>query len=65
MIVAGLIISRHKNLLCQLRLHNSIRQFIANDIGEDPSGLAVPNALSSTRFRVNFDLQPQSREANA
>ena len=27
--------------------------------------LAVPNALSSTRFRVNFDLQPQSREANA
>ena len=60
-----MIVAVNQNLLCQLRLHNSIRQFIANDIGEDPSGLAVPNALSSTRFRVNFDLQPQSREANA
>jgi len=65
MIVAGLIIGTHKNSLCQLRLHNSIRQFIANDIVEDPSGLPVPNALSSTRFRDNFDLQPKSREANA
>ena len=48
-------ISKSK-LTLLLRLHNGIRQFIANDIGEDPCGLAVLIALSAAHRLVIFDL---------
>lgn len=52
-----MILAENQNLHRQLRLHNNIRQFIANVIGEDLNGFAVRIAQSAACFLAIFDFE--------
>jgi hypothetical protein len=54
-----MILAENQNLHRQLRLHNNIRQFIANVIGEDLNGFAVRIALSAACFLAIFDFEQE------